>query len=139
MSIEERLKEMIIQKYGSITKAASSIGLPYSTIQSILRRGVHNCNGQNLQAICSALNISASALMEGRIEPIIFIDVEEPREKFKLDKRLQDYFNSIKYDSTLDGIDISVSEADYINRYISMIFDIIRAKRLSENNGKDDK
>lgn len=67
MTIEEQLKQMMINHSGSINKFASDVGLPYSTVASILNRGVKNANVQNIIKVCHALNISADELANGRI------------------------------------------------------------------------
>lgn len=138
MSIEDRLKELILYKYGSIRKAAPQINLPYSTIVSILRRGVKNCNGRNLQAICDALEISAPALMEGRIEKpeelenTIVIDAEPAPD---IENRMLMFLRYIISFSKLDGVRLNQEEVELVNNYISMIFDIVRAKRFREEEG----
>ena len=70
MTIEERLKDLIIKKYGSAKNFTESIGLPNSTLANILRRGLNNANVTNVIKICQALEISTDALAEGRIEAV---------------------------------------------------------------------
>ena len=69
-ALENSLKEMIIEKYGSVKTFTSKIGMPNSTFVSILRRGVNNANVNNIKMICEALNISAEALAAGQIMPV---------------------------------------------------------------------
>ena len=42
--------------------------MKYTTVVGMLKRGVHNANIDNVIALCNALNISADALAENRIE-----------------------------------------------------------------------
>jgi repressor LexA len=66
--MEEELKKLIIEKYGSIRKFAIKIDIPYTTIDSILKRGIDNSNVSNVIKICKALNISLDqSLNENRI------------------------------------------------------------------------
>lgn len=66
--MEEELKKLIIEKYGSIRKFAINIDIPYTTIDSILKRGIDNSNVSNVIKICKALNISLDqSLNENRI------------------------------------------------------------------------
>lgn len=67
MKIEEKLKELMIKKSGSVNKFASDCGLPYSTIATIFRRGIDKTNINTVIKICQALHISADELAEGRI------------------------------------------------------------------------
>ena len=131
MSIEEQLKQYIIQKYGGLTKFAPHTKLPYSTIQSILRRGVTNCNGQNLQAICDALEINPTALIEGRIEPKakVLFDADT---KFYTD--VDYYLSFLKDDNSdlsLDGVMLTFEEKKYVKDYMSIFVDLMRQKRLT--------
>ncbi len=68
--IETKLKDMIIEKYGSLKKFASTINIPYPTLDSIFKRGLKKCSSVNLIKICSELNISASQIiLNNVIEP----------------------------------------------------------------------
>lgn len=67
MTTEEKLKEFILTKYRSIREFTQAIDMPYSTMTTILKKGVNNSNVQNIIKICQALDISADALAEGKI------------------------------------------------------------------------
>lgn len=56
--LEEQIKDLIIEKYGSVRQFAIKIDVPYTTIDTILRRGIDNSNVTNVIKICKALNIS---------------------------------------------------------------------------------
>ena len=70
MTIEEQLRNLIIEKYGSVTQFASVIGVPGSTIASILSRGIHKSSIDNVLAMCKALQISADEIAHDRIVSI---------------------------------------------------------------------
>lgn len=70
MTIEEKLKRFILARYKSVREFAQYIDMPYSTIDSIFRRGIGNSSVSNVIKICRALNISADELADGRITPI---------------------------------------------------------------------
>ena len=65
---EELLKSLILSKYRSIREFTTQIGMPYSTLDSIFKRGVRKASVENIIRICDALNISADALANGTIE-----------------------------------------------------------------------
>lgn len=130
MPIEEALKNLIIRKYGSMRNFAPLTGLPYSTIQSILRRGVNNCNGQKLQAICDALGISATALHEGRIEDVPEDQLNE-NSLARID--VDTYFHRLEdldLCVVLDGQVLEDDERDYLKTYSEVIVDILRSRRF---------
>ena len=70
MTIEDKLKDLILSEYGSLRNFTVQIGLPYSTVDGILKRGIQNATISNVLTICSALGISADELGNGKIVPI---------------------------------------------------------------------
>lgn len=54
---EKELRELIERRYGSVRQFSIEIGMPASTINSILKRGIANSNVENVLKICSALGI----------------------------------------------------------------------------------
>lgn len=67
MTIEDRLKELILSKYKSIREFTTDIDIPYSTLDTILKRGIRKANVDNIIKICESLNISADSLANGEI------------------------------------------------------------------------
>lgn len=67
MTIEERLKDLILERYKSIREFTTRIDIPYSTVDSVLKRGIRNSNIITIIRICKALGISADKLAEGEI------------------------------------------------------------------------
>ncbi len=65
---EELLKNLILSKYRSVREFTTQIEMPYSTLDSIFKRGVRKASVENIIRICDALNISADALVNGNIE-----------------------------------------------------------------------
>lgn len=64
--LEENLRNLIINKYGSIRQFAFNIKIPYTTVDSILKRGIDNSNVGNVIKICKALNISIDNLIDSK-------------------------------------------------------------------------
>lgn len=67
--IEEELKQYILQRYKSIKEFASVANIPYTTLDSILKRGVGKANVLNIIRLCNALEIDTQALAQGVISP----------------------------------------------------------------------
>lgn len=67
MNTEELLKNLIIEKAGSVNRFAQEIGIAQSTLVSVFSRGVNKSNINTIIKICQALEISADALIDGRI------------------------------------------------------------------------
>lgn len=70
MTTEEKLKDLILRRYHSIREFTIAIDIPYTTMDSIFRRGIGNSSVTNVIKICKALGISADALADGEIVPI---------------------------------------------------------------------
>lgn len=70
MQAEERIKELIIAKYGNVRAFATESGISYTTVRSILERGIMNAKAENVFKICHLLGISPDTLAEwGVAEP----------------------------------------------------------------------
>lgn len=65
--LETNLKSLIIEKYGSLKKFADAINMPWSTLDSILKRGIANSNITNVLKISRELGLDAEKLADGTI------------------------------------------------------------------------
>lgn len=63
MNIEDDLKEIIERKFGNVKSFADNIDLPYTTVRSILQRGIMNAKVENVIKIADGLNMKAEDLM----------------------------------------------------------------------------
>lgn len=70
MTIEKELKNLILKRYGSILEFTNKIDIPYSTIDSIFKRGILNSNIANIIKISTELKISVDALANNEIIPL---------------------------------------------------------------------
>ena len=68
MSIETKLKDLILSRYKSLREFTIIVDIPYTTLDSILKRGIGNSSVNNVIKICNALNLSVDALAAGEIE-----------------------------------------------------------------------
>lgn len=126
MSIEEKLKEYILERYASIREFSHIINMSYSTLDSILKRGVSNSSVTNVIKICKALNISADALADGEIQTI---NTYKPNPRiFEVEEILADVKNQL---SDLNGLTIGGRPADP-----KSIETIIQAMNIGEEMAK---
>lgn len=65
--LEASLKALIIQEYGSLKKFTETIDMPWTTLDSILKRGVANSNITNVLKITRELGLDAEKLVDGEI------------------------------------------------------------------------
>ena len=104
MTTEEKLKELIQSRYKSIREFTQIIDMPYSTIDTIFKRGVKKASIDNIIKICRELHISADELYYGRIVPTFETAVSP--ERLELDALVDDLKSKIlAYDDlTIDGV-----------------------------------
>lgn len=62
--LEEEIKKIIINKYGSLRNFSKNIDLPNTTLDSILKRGFINSNIENVMKVFKCLNISLDKTFE---------------------------------------------------------------------------
>ena len=56
--LESNLKALIIDKYGSMKKFSETIDMPWTTLDSILKRGIANSNISNVFEVILPLAIT---------------------------------------------------------------------------------
>lgn len=66
-NVENELKELILDRYGNLSEFCKKIDLPWTTLDSILKRGVDKANIKNIIKITSELNIDVESLANGQI------------------------------------------------------------------------
>lgn len=64
---EIRIREMIIERYGSLKKFCDTIDMPWTTLDSILKRGIANSNITNVMKITKELGVDTESLASGEI------------------------------------------------------------------------
>lgn len=102
MTNEEVLKRIIEEKYQNVKAFSEKINIPYTTIRSILERGLLNAKVENVIRIADELNM--------RAEDMLLLS-----EKENLNKDLYFYFEKLTKDSKLKVIDFAKSKLDEQN------------------------
>ena len=126
MSIEDKLKELILKRYHSVREFSIAHDIPYTTIHSILKRGVGNSSVTNVIKICKALNISADALADGEIQTV---STYKPNPRiFEIEEILSDVKNQL---TDFDDLTLNGRPADQ-----KSIETIIQALKIGEEMAK---
>jgi hypothetical protein len=76
-SLENEIRQIIVERYGTLAEFSRHSKIAYTTIDSMLKRGIKNANVLNVIKICDALNISVDKLRHGLIEPAKVEEVSE--------------------------------------------------------------
>ena len=105
MTIEERIKQQIINEYGSVRAFTVRHNLTYASIDSILRRGIKNATWNNVNKLCAALGISADELAQNRI----IKTVNQNTQNVKVEDMVQEFNQKVMTaeNLTIDGVPIS--------------------------------
>ena len=78
MTREEYIKTLIADKGYSVKSFAQSVGLPYSTLRSMLSSGVGGAAVDNVIKICKGLGITIDTLNKcGSIDGTVSLSVKE--------------------------------------------------------------
>lgn len=111
MTTEEKVKNMIIERYGTVKDFSEKIGVKYTTVINILRRGFANAGVNNVLKICKELNISADALTEDRIE--------KPKDTYITDKDI--LLTLEKKDIVVDNTQLSEEQKKRLLKYLKFL------------------
>lgn len=131
MTTEEKLKELILKRYHSIREFTIAIDIPYTTLDSIFRRGIGNSSVVNVIKICKALGISADALADGEIKPVKIGTEILLNDRIEVEDILAGTKDKLIHqdDITLDGKPINKSEIESILNAIDVGVEIVKKKR----------
>ena len=67
MTREELLKDYILKQYKSVREFCMANNYPYSTVDSIFKRGMMNSSVSIMISICDRLGIDLESLIDGEI------------------------------------------------------------------------
>jgi len=125
MTIEEQLKQFILSRYGSLREFTMSTDIPYSTLDSILRRQIKNSGVSNILKICNALHISADDLIYGKITPVALSNnIQAPSQMDIVIKEFKNYLLSNEF--TLNGKTLDHETIEEFNAFIDLGMDLIK-------------
>lgn len=128
MTLESRLKDLILSRYGTIKDFAPKCGLPYSTIDTILRRGLNKASVSSVIAMCQALGISADELAKGNIAPAESVSVTHLTDICAVLDAARENID-FHLDMTLDGVNLTRSELETLIDALDAAVTIIRKRR----------
>ncbi len=108
MTTEDRLRNYILSKYRSLREFSQKIDMPYSTINTIMKRGIDNSSVNNIIRICQALNISTDDLVNGKIVP----NTEDHSDTIRIEDILEETKQKLLNADNLTIGDRSADESD---------------------------
>ena len=132
MTVEQKLRELILTRYHSVREFSISIDMPNSTLESIFKRGIGNSSVTNVIKICKALKISTDALADGEIITIKPYDSKNISDRFEVKEILDDTKDLLTHSGelTLDGKPISKENVESIIDAMEVGVTIARKKNI---------
>lgn len=131
MTTEEKLKDLILKRYHSVREFTISANIPYSTLDSIFKRGIGNSSVINVIKICKALGISADALADGEIVPLTNRTAILLNDKIEITEILDDTKDMLTHCGfiTLDGKPISKTGIESVIDALEVGVEIAKKKQ----------
>lgn len=107
LTVEARIKEIARDRYGSVLQFTNAIGMPYTTFDSMIKRGINNSIVENVLKVCEGLSISPEALYHGRIEPMIY---------YKSSVKVEDNptGDNVELFESIDSLKTKISQAEVV-------------------------
>ena len=76
MNTEDEIKRLIESKYGNVKNFSIQNNIPYTTVRSILERGILNDKVENVIKMADGLGVKAEDLFSGEIEEEFITTIE---------------------------------------------------------------
>lgn len=133
MTIEDKLKTFILSRYKSIREFSIECDIPYTTIKSMMIRGIGNSSLSNVIQICNFLNISVDELANGNIVPKTSkrdnstVEISSVVNEAKSRLSLSDHL-------TINGKEIDVEFADPILDALDIGYEMVKRKSKKDVN-----
>lgn len=99
--LEIEIKKMILKKFGNLKKFIETVKMPWTTLDSVLKRGINNSNITNVIKICEGLNIDCESLYHGEIKSRALVLSNDELNHVKKYQILDEYGKKI-VNNTLD-------------------------------------
>ena len=129
MTIEKKLKELVLSRYNSMKDFADKCGIKYNTVMSIFSRGVNKASVLHIIKICQTLGIDTEALGRGLI---IFVDKKD--QEYQKIEILKSQFEFLMNEGliTLEDEPLSEDEKYFLLDAIEINLELLRRKRIRD-------
>lgn len=131
MTVEEKLKAFILSRYKSIREFTIEADIPYTTVKSILDRGIGNSSVSSVIKICKALNISADGLANGDIVSRFKVNPAESADVRDIVNDAKTKLSHVQH-LTIDGRDIDIELAEPIIDALDIGYEMVKRKTIKE-------
>lgn len=129
MTIEEKLKDLILSRYKSLREFTIMSDIPHSTVVSILKRGVANSSVSNIIKICKILNLSVDALADGKLVYKEYVDTDHQK-NVDIKNIVGDVKSKVEHAQTItiDGKPIDIEQVEPILNALDIGYEMAKKK-----------
>lgn len=120
--VEDSIKKIIIKRYGSLNKFCEKISMPWTTLDSILKRGIANSNITNVMKITKELGIDTESLASGTIVNSKELNISKKLVSTKNLPKIMEYYEALN-DTGKHVAEKRIKELTYIPEYITSELD----------------
>ena len=130
MTTEDKLKNLIICKYGSMINFSKEIDMANSTLATIMKNGIHKASVNNVIKICQALGISADELAHDKIIPVNSNgkDISNKTELNEIVENTPENIEKYRF-LTIDGKPMNNEEIELLLDCLNLTIGLIRKQR----------
>ena len=130
MTTEDKLKNLIVCKYGSMVNFSKEIDMANSTLATIMKNGIHKASVNNVIKICQALGISADELAHDKIIPINSNgkDISNKTELNEIVENTPENIEKYRF-LTIDGKPMNNEEIELLLDCLNLTIGLIRKQR----------
>lgn len=127
MTIEEKLKELILSRFKSVREFAIYADMPPTTVRAILNRGVGNSSLTNIIRVCKVLNISVDELANGNIVPK---SIKEDNSTVEISSIVNEAKSRLSLSDhlTINGKEVDIEIADPIIDALDIGYEMVKRK-----------
>lgn len=137
-STETRIKEIIISRYGSAKKFCEKIGMPWTTLDSILKRGIANSNITNVMKITKELKVDTESLASGVILNSTETNTTDTGMQLKESPKIMQYYEKLNDIGKREATK-RVEELTEVPRYVKKDTNYVNAAHSIEGSTDEEK
>lgn len=122
MTVEEQLKAEILKQYKSVRAFTTEIGIPYTTLDSVFKRGIAKAGIGTMIKVFDALNLDIESIPSGVLKTKKTPEPESPVSEAEIDRVAGILYNAF-LDAGLieEGQDLTPEQIDFLDGLISII------------------
>lgn len=117
MTVEEQLKTIIKNQYDSVRAFTNYIGIPYTTLDSVFRRGIAKSGIGTMLKIFEALGLDVESIPTGKLQrkSSVTITTENQDEQFQLIAQNYHKLNDRGKTALMEQSEVMASMPQYID------------------------